>query len=103
MSVITISRGSYTHGSEVAIKVAQNLGYECISREIILEASDEYNISEIKLMRSIRNAPSFFERYTFAREKYINFIRVPILQHLQKDNVVYHGFAGHFKNIRNII
>ena len=105
MSVITISRGSYTHGSEVAKKVAQELGYECISREILLEASDEYNISEIKLMRSIRNAPSFFERYTFAREKYINFIRVPILQCLRKDNVVYHGFAGQFfiKDVPNVL
>jgi hypothetical protein len=39
MSVITISRGSYSHGKEIAEKVAQKLGYECISREIILEAA----------------------------------------------------------------
>ena len=96
MSVINISRGSYTHGSEVAKKVAQKLGYECISREILLEITDEYNISEMKLLRSIRDAPSFFERYTFGREKYINFIRVAILRNLKKDNIVYHGFAGQF-------
>jgi len=96
MSVITISRGSYTHGSEVAKKVAQKLGYECISREILLEITDEYNIPEIKLLRSIRDAPSFLERYTFGREKYINCICTAFLTHVIKDNIVYHGFAGQF-------
>jgi hypothetical protein len=31
-SIITISRGSYTHGKEVAEKLAQKLGYDCVSR-----------------------------------------------------------------------
>ena len=40
MSVITVSRGSYSRGKEVAEKVAQELGYACISREVLLEASE---------------------------------------------------------------
>ena len=105
MSIITISRGSYTHGGLVAEKVSQKLGYECISREILLEVSDEYNISEIKLIRAIRDAPSFLERYTFGREKYINYIRATILRHLSEDNIVYHGFSGHFflKDIPHVL
>ena len=39
MAIITISRGSYFRGKEVAEKLAQKLGYACISREILLEAS----------------------------------------------------------------
>jgi hypothetical protein len=39
MAIITISRGSYYRGREVAEKLAAKLGYECISREILLEAS----------------------------------------------------------------
>jgi cytidylate kinase len=105
MSVITISRGSYTHGSVVAEKVAQKLGYECTSREILLEIIEEYNIPEIKLLRSIRDAPSIFERYTFGREKYINFIRAAFLMQVIKDNVVYHGFAGQYflKDAPNVL
>ena len=105
MSIITISRGSYTHGGQVAEKVAQKLGYECISRELLLETSDEYNISEIKLTRAIRDAPSFLERYTFGREKYLVYIRAAILKHLSKDNIVYHGFAGHIflKDIPHVL
>jgi len=36
MSIITISRGSYSRGKEVAVKLAQALGYECLSRDILL-------------------------------------------------------------------
>jgi len=105
MPVITISRGSYTHGAEVAEKVAQKLDYKCISREFLLDISKEYNISEIKLTRAIRDAPSFLERYTFGREKYFNYIRAAILKNLSKDNIVYHGFAGHFfvKDIPHVL
>ena len=105
MPIITISRGSYTHGAMVAEKVAQKLDYECISREFLLDISREYNISEIKLTRAIRDAPSLLERYTFGREKYISYIRAAILKHLSKDNIVYHGFAGHFfvKDVAHVL
>ena len=35
MPIITISQGSYSRGKEVAEKVAEELGYEVISRNII--------------------------------------------------------------------
>jgi cytidylate kinase len=96
MAIVTISRGSYYRGKEVAEKLAQKLGYQCISREILLEASEEFNIPEIKLIRAIEDAPSILERFTRQKEKYIAFIRTALLKHVQKDNVVYHGLFGHF-------
>ena len=96
MSIITISRGSYYRGKEVAEKLAEKLGYECISREILLEASEEFNIPEIKLIRAIHDAPSILERLTRQKEKFVAFIRATLLKHVQKDNVVYHGLFGHF-------
>ena len=96
MSVITISRGSYSRGKEVAERVAEKLGYACISRDILLEASEAFNIPEIKLVRAIHDAPSVLERFTHGQERYISYIRKVLLHHVQKDNVVYHGLAGHF-------
>jgi cytidylate kinase len=96
MAIITISRGSYSRGKEVAEKVAQALGYECLSRDILLDASDRYNIPEIKLIRAIHDAPSILERFTYGREPYVAYIRAALLRHAQKDNIVYHGLAGHF-------
>jgi cytidylate kinase len=96
MSIITISRGSYSQGKEVAERVAQRLGYECVAREVLLEASEQFNIPEAKLLMTIKNAPSILDRFTYGREKYIAYIQAAILKHFQKDNVVYHGMAGHF-------
>jgi len=105
MSIITISRGSYSRGKEVAEKVATELGYECISRDILLEASEEFNIPELRLVRALHDAPSVLERFTHGKERYVSYIRKALLQHIQQDNVVYHGLAGHYflLNIPNVL
>ena len=96
MSIITISRGSFSRGSDVAHKVAEMLGYGCISREVLIEASEMFNIPEIKLVRAIHDAPSILERFSHGKERYVAYIRAILLRNVQKDNVVYHGLAGHF-------
>ena len=96
MSIVTISRGAFSLGKEVAEKLAERLGYECISREILLEASDHFHIPEIKLEGAIHDAPSVLSRFVYGKERYISYIKEAILEHVKKDNVVYHGLAGHF-------
>ena len=96
MPIITISRGSYSMGKEVAQKVAQKLGYECYAREVILEASKEFNIPAIKLVKAVHDAPSILERFSNGKEKFITFFQSALLKCLLRDNVVYHGLAGHF-------
>jgi cytidylate kinase len=96
MAVITISRGSYSRGKEIAEKVAAKLDYECISRDLLLEVSKEHNIPELKLVHAIHDAPGILERLNHKEEKYIAFIKLALLNHLKEDNVVYHGLAGHF-------
>lgn len=96
MPIITISRGSYSRGKEVAEKLAQKLQYECVSREILLEASEEFNIPEISLIRAIHDSPSVLERFQHGKERYINYYQYALLKRLQKDNVVYHGLAGQY-------
>jgi cytidylate kinase len=96
MAVITISRGSYSRGKEIAEKVAAKLSYECISRDLLLEVSKEHNIPELKLVHAIHDAPGLLKRLNRKEEKYIAFIKSALLNHLKEDNVVYHGLAGHF-------
>ncbi|MFH1116732.1 MAG: cytidylate kinase-like family protein [Pseudomonadota bacterium] len=96
MAIITISRGSYSKGKEIAEGVAKRLGYDCISRDLLLETSEHFNIPEIKLIRALHDAPSVLERFSYGREKYLAFIRGTFLHHARADNIVYHGLAGHF-------
>jgi cytidylate kinase len=96
MPIISISRGSYSKGKEIAEKLADKLGYECISRDILIEASEHFNVPEIKLIRALHDSPSILDRFTSGKQRYIAYIREAILEHVQKDDVVYHGLAGHF-------
>jgi cytidylate kinase len=96
MAIITISRGSYSKGKEVAEKVAQKLGYQCYAREVILKASQEFNIPEIKLVKAIHDAPSILEKFSYGKEKFIAYFQAALLKCFVRDNVVYHGLAGHF-------
>lgn len=96
MPIVSISRGSYSYGKEIAEKLAEQLGYECISREILLEASEQFHVPEIKLVHAIHDSPTILDRFTGGKEKYIAYIRAALFRHLQKDNIIYHGLAGHF-------
>ena len=96
MSIVTISRGSYSKGKDVAEKLAQKLQYDCVSREILLEASEEFNIPEISLVRAIHDSPSVLERFRHGKERYISYYQYALLKRVQKDNVIYHGLAGQY-------
>jgi len=94
-----------SRGKEVAERVAKKLGYNCISRDVLLEASERFNIPEIKLNRAIHDAPSILDRFTFGKEEYISYIEAALLKYLREDNIVYHGLAGHFfvQNITHVL
>jgi cytidylate kinase len=84
-------------GIQIAQLVAGRLGYDCVAREVLLEASDQFNIPEAKLTRAIHDAPSVLERVIYGnKEKYVAYVQAALLRHLQKDDVVYHGLAGQF-------
>jgi cytidylate kinase len=96
MSIVTITRGSYSRGKEVAEKLAEKMGYACISRDILLEASEEFNIPEIKLVRALNDCPKVLERFWGGTERYVKYYRSALLEHVRRDKIVYHGLAGHF-------
>jgi cytidylate kinase len=95
VAVITISRGSYSRGKEVAEKVAEKLGCLCVSREAILTASLMYRIPEIGLVRAIEDAPSILDRFSYEKEKYVAHVQAALVKLAHNDNMIYHGLAGH--------
>jgi len=96
MAIVTISRGSYRRGKEVAEALAKRLGYTCVSRDILLQTCEEFSIPEIRLVKALHDAPSILERFSHGKERYISYFRAAFLNHMVKDNIVYHGLAGHF-------
>jgi cytidylate kinase len=96
MAIVTISRGSYSRGKEVAEALAEKLGYECVSRDILLETCEEFSIPETRLVKALHDAPSILDRFSHGRERYISYFRAAFLNHMAGDNIVYHGLSGHF-------
>ena len=95
MTTITISRGSYSKGKEVAEKVAERLGCDCLSRDVLLEASDRFRIPEVKLVRAIHDAPSILDRFNHDKRVFIAYIRSALTCRAAEGKIVYHGLAGH--------
>lgn len=105
MAIITISRGSYTRGKEIAEQLAQRLGYECVSRDSIFDNIKELDARDAKLIRAIEDIPSLFRRFEYGKDSYIAYIQSILLEQLRQDNVVYQGFMGHvfLKDIPNVL
>jgi len=105
MSIISVARASYSHGKEIAERVARELNYDCISDEIISLASQEFDIPENWLKKAVENAPTLRDRFSYGKKKYIAYIRAALLEYAARDNVVYHGLAGQFllEGIPNIL
>ena len=95
MAVITISRGTFTGGQELAECLAERLGYRCLSREVMLDAAASFGVPVEKFIEAMEKPPSFWERLTGERTEYLNYLRVALLERVQLDNLVYHGYGGH--------
>lgn len=105
MAIITISRGCFSHGKEIAEKVAERLNYKCVGRELLIDTSKHFNVEEQKLLKSLHDAPSILERLKGGKQRYLDYIKASLLDLAKDDNLVYHGHAGHFllPNLKNIL
>ena len=95
MAIISISRGCASYGQEIAERVAEILGYACVSSEILFQASRLFDIPETKLHQSLHHAPTILDRITRRRQRHLSYIQAALLEYVKRDNVVYHGHAGH--------
>jgi cytidylate kinase len=97
MSIITISRGTFSGGEKLAECLAKKLGYKSISREILVQAAEKYGISENQLITAMEAKPALTERLSLNidRFRYLSFIQATLCEQAKNDNVVYYGHAGH--------
>jgi cytidylate kinase len=96
MPIVTISRGAKSGGIALAQLLCEDLGYRCLSREILVESAKKYNIDEETLAAELEKTPTFWQRLTKEQNRYLIFVKCALLQAAKDDNVVYHGHAGQF-------
>jgi cytidylate kinase len=95
MAIITISRGTFSGGEDLAKCIAERLGYGCIAREVLVEAAKDYGADEGRLHKALVERPGLLERLTSDRAHYIALVQAALCKLVKNDNVVYHGHAGH--------
>lgn len=97
MAIISISRGTFSGGKDLAESVANQLGYPCLGREdVLLEVGEQYGISQKELTQAIIQAPPFWQQVPGRRIAYLMCLTAVLLKRAQDGNLVYHGHAGHF-------
>lgn len=105
MSIITITRGAFSGGPELAERVAAQLGYRCVSREVLMQASERYGIPEAKFTEILDTAPRWWERWQEGLRLYRIVLQAAMCEVAQGGKLVYHGHAGQdlFPGIRHVL
>lgn len=95
MSVITISRGSFSGGKLLAECLARRLGYRCIDRDVIVERAAASGISQEDLRDALEKAPGFLDRFSHKKYIYLALIQAALAEEVSTGKAIYHGLAGH--------
>lgn len=95
MSVITISRGSFSGGETLAECLSQELGYRCVDREVIVERAAAHGVSQEELRDALQKPPTLLERIQHKKYLYLVLIQAALIEEVRTGSVVYHGNAGH--------
>ena len=105
MPIITISRGAFSGGQALAEKVAAVLGYRCVSREVLIEASQRYGVPEAKFTEVLETAPHWWERWRESMRLYRIVLQAAMCEVAQGGDLVYHGHGGQelFPGIRHVL
>ena len=96
MAIIMISRGTFSGGKTLAERVADRLGYPCLSREeIVRETVKKYGISENEMTGAMNEAPPFWQQIHGRRLSYIKMFSAVLMEQIKGENLVFHGHAPH--------
>ena len=95
MSVITLSRGTFSGGKLLAEYLAQKLGYQCIDRDLIVEKAAAWGVSQDDLRLAIEKPPTFLGQSRHTQYRYLALIQAALTAEVRNGKAIYHGLAGH--------
>jgi cytidylate kinase len=95
MPIITIYQGASGEGEELANAVAEGLGYRCVGREVLVEASRRYGVPEAKLNEIVEKGPHWWERLLQDLRPYRIALQAALCELAHDGKLVYHGHLGH--------
>lgn len=94
MSVIVISRGTFSGGRMLAEGLSEDLGYRCVDRDVITEKVAAAGVSHEDLIQALEKPPGFLERFRHKRYLYLTLVQAALSEEVRAGRVIYHGLAG---------
>lgn len=95
MSVVTISRGTFSGGKMLAECLGHALNFRCIDRDTIVEKAAAERVSQQELRAALEQPPGILGRLSHKRYIYLALIQAALTEEVRHGRAVYHGLAGH--------
>lgn len=95
MSVIAVSRGTFSGGKLLAESLSCALGYRCIGRDALLADVSAHGVSQPELLEALEKPPGVLERFNHKRYIYLTLVRAALTEQVRAGRVIYHGLGGH--------
>ena len=96
MSIITISRGTFSGGQMLAECIAEKLGYHCIPPDVLVDAARAHKVPYEELKKALNETPGIFNRKSLNRIHCLAYIREAVIKAVKDEQAVYYGLAGQF-------
>lgn len=95
MSLITISRGTFSGGRDLAVRLAKELGYAYLSQEELSAAASEAAVPVERLRDAMLRPPREYERVILERDQYLTCLTTTFCEKALAGDLVYFGHLGH--------
>ncbi len=98
MAVIAIAQGTLTASLKLSNYLADELNYQVVTREEVLEAAKVYNIEKTGLGELAivdQRPPSLLRRFTEKRRQYLVCFQAALMDFAISDNLIYIGHLAH--------
>jgi len=101
VAIITLTRGSLSATYKLADALCkQHPDCAAISREELIKYAEKYGIQETGMAETGYmeiQPPQFWDRQAAQRRQYLIYFKASLMDHVVKDNIVYHGHLAQFQ------
>lgn len=95
MSLITISRGTFSGGRDLAVRLSKELGYAYLSQEELSAEASEAAVPVERLRDAMLRPPREYERVIVERDQYLTRLTMTLCEKALENDLVYFGHLGH--------
>ena len=96
MPILFISRGTMSGVYQLVDCLQERTGLRCASHESLTKIVNRYGELATRVVEQLTDAISGYDQFSKLRWPYLVLMRHALLEEVLEDNMIYHGYSGHF-------